>query len=86
MKSFIMYYEQLHNRPMYRFFLNLFVLKDIYTFSSKHLQYIQIFFKLTKTLKIKLFKFSYVLFNRALLYYIIWNISSQIWILIYIAM
>lgn len=86
MKSFIMYYEKLHNRPMYKFFLNLFVLKEIYTFSIKHLQYIQIFLKLTKTLKIKLFKFSYVLFNRALLYYIIWNISSQIWILIYIAM
>lgn len=84
MKSIIMYYEMLHNRPMYKFFLNIFVLKEIYWFSIKHLQYIQIFLKLTKTLDIKLFKFNYKLWDRFLFYYVVWNLSSQVGILIYV--
>lgn len=84
MKSIIMYYEMLHNRPMYKFFLNLFFLKDIYWFSIKHLQYIQIFLKLTKTLDIKLFKFTYSIWWRFLAYYITWNLASQLFIIFYI--
>jgi hypothetical protein len=82
MKSIINFYDKLQNRPSYKFFLNIFSIKEIYYFSIKQIYYIQIFFKIINYLKIKIFKFNYNLYNYFIVFFIVINIILQLILII----
>ncbi len=84
MKFFLNYYDNLLNRPTYKFFLNLFFLKNNQYFVIKQLNFIHIYLHLIKKLKIKIFKFNYIFYNNFIIYFIIINIVSQIFIFLLI--
>lgn len=81
MKTFILFFDKITNRPSYKFFLNLFFLKNSFFFNFKNLLFIHFFVNLKNTFNIKLLKFNYYWYKNFILYFFILNIFIQIYIL-----
>jgi|LakMenEpi03Aug12_release.lakeMendotaPanAssembly.Ray.scaffolds.fasta_scaffold3731633_1 hypothetical protein len=77
MKLIIKFYNNLKLKPSYKFFFNLFFIKNISSYIIKQLQYISLFISLSKILKIKFFKFNYSLYMYIIWYFILINIIIQ---------
>lgn len=82
MKSIVNFFDDIKNRPSYKFFLNLFFFKQTIYFSLKQVNYIQIFFKIKNFLKLKVFKFNYKLYNYFIIYFIAFNFVLQMFLII----
>lgn len=84
MKLMTSYYDKIQNRPMHKFFLNLFFLKNNAYFSLKQIMYIQIFYNIKNSFQIKLFKFNHTFYDNFVLYFIATNIATQVVLLLLI--
>ena len=82
MKIFILFFDQITNRPSYKFFLNFFFLKNNFYFNFKNLLFIHFFLNLKKTFNLKILKFNYYLYKNFILYFFLLNILIQLYILI----
>ena len=77
MKFFLTFFDAIQNRPSYKFFLNLFFIKNNQYFSLKQLNYIHIFYNLTNYLKLKFFKFNYMYYVNFIFYFLVINFVFQ---------
>lgn len=82
MKFFITFFDSIVHRPSYKFFLNLFLLKNSFYFNFKNLVYIHFFINLQKELKIKFIKINYYFYKNFILYFFIINILIQLYIIL----
>ena len=71
MKFFLSFFDNIVNRPSYKFFLNIFFLKNSFYFNLKSIIYIHFFTNLKNIFKIKLLKFNYTFYKNFLLYFIL---------------
>ena len=79
MNFFLNYFNCKNNKPSFKFFTNLFFIKNIQGILIKQLNYIHIFYNLTNYLKIKIFKFNYKFYFNFIFYFFIFNIIVQIY-------
>jgi hypothetical protein len=81
MKSFILFFDKIINRPSHKFFLNFFFLKNNFYFNFKNILFIQFFTNLKNTFNIKLLKFNYYFYKNFILYFFLLNSIIQIYII-----
>lgn len=77
MKFFINFFDKITNRPSYKFFLNLFFLKNNFYFNFKTLSYIHFFTNIQKNFNIKLLKFNYLFYKNFIFYFLLLNLLIQ---------
>ena len=82
MKFFLNFFDALQNRPSYKFFTNIFLLKNNQYNTIKQLNFIHIFYNIKKFFNIKLFKFNYFFYNTIFIYCFILNVISQVLLLL----
>ena len=78
MNFFLNFFNLKINKPSFKFFNNLFFLKNIQNVNIKQLNYIHIFFNLTNYLKIKIFKFHYRFYLNFIFFFILFNLLIQV--------
>ena len=78
MKFFLTFFDNVVYRPSYKFFLNLFFIKNNFYFNFKNLIFINFFTNINKKFNIKILKFSYIFYKNFILYFILVNILIQI--------
>lgn len=78
MKFFLTFFDNIVYRPSYKFFLNLFFIKNNFYFNFKNLIFINFFTNINKKFNIKILKFSYIFYKNFILYFILVNILIQI--------
>ena len=81
MKFYLSFFDNIHNKPSFKFNINLFFFKLNQYCSLKQLNYLQIFLNIQSVFKIKLFKLNYTIFNNIVLTFLIINILLQLYFL-----
>lgn len=59
MKFYLKFFDNLQNKPSYKFFINLFFLKQNQYFSIKQITHMHFFLNLKRYFRIKVLKFTY---------------------------
>jgi len=81
MKFFLSFFDNTVIRPSYKFFLNIFFLKNSFYFNLKSIIYIHFFTNLKNIFKIKLLKFNYTFYKNFILYFFLINCIIQLYII-----
>lgn len=82
MKLIINFYNNLRIKPSHKFFINLFLFKNMFSFSLKQLQYIHVFTAIKKAWKVKIFKFNYSFYFYFVLIFLLVNLLIQIFLVL----
>lgn len=82
MKNFILFFDNIINRPSYKFFLNFFFLKNSFYFNLKNIAFIHFFVNLKNTFNMRIIKFNYYLYKNFILYFLLSNVFIQLYILV----
>lgn len=82
MKFFLMFFDKIIYRPSYKFYLNLFILKNTFYFNFKNLIYIHFFTNLKNNFNINFIKINYVFYKNFIFYFILINLVVQCFIVL----